>query len=638
MAPIVHRLRGLSPFGPIFAKELIATARRKRSYLLRVAYLGLLLLVLLWGWAMTGTGGGGVAARAQAQAELGAMFFFTFALFSVGAMSAVGPVLTCTAIGSERLAKTLPVLLMTPISAWQITAGKLSSRLLVALTLLGLSLPVLALVRLLGGVELWQMAAVLCLAASAVIFSASLGLLLSTLMTRAFAVILLSYGFLLLAYLFVPILIGINDQTNGRTFFTWVPRFNPFVATFLVSAPSGMLIGLGAGLNAWPWCAGVHLALAALNVVASALLLRRASRQIGEGAAAVNPAEYVPLASAAAAPADDPAQAGVQVAPPAPPHAGSPEALPYAAPAIKARPAAPTREVSDRPVLWRELRRPLFVRRWQGLVGAAFTVGLLALTYWSLSHDGDLAHQDTQIGYALIFTGLTWLLVSVLSATVIAQEKESDTWTLLLATPLSGADVVRGKVWGVLRRAVWPAALMALHFAIFTVAGIISWVTLSLVLWVILTFNSVWLATGVYLSLRLRKVTAAVIVNLLLAVGAYAVVPMVLAILGAWLVLDVDAAEHVLWYMPYWYLGEWISRADSLNLYDGARRFWLPGDMNASSGEFLLTAFIAGSLHLVAAGLILLWTARRFDRIVGRAEQISPSVAPRTPALHAQPA
>src|SRR5438046_2788789 len=46
-------LLGLSPFGPIFGKELRVAARRRRNYLLRVAYLGGLLLFLLLAWTQT---------------------------------------------------------------------------------------------------------------------------------------------------------------------------------------------------------------------------------------------------------------------------------------------------------------------------------------------------------------------------------------------------------------------------------------------------------------------------------------------------------------------------------------------------------------------------------------------------------
>src|SRR5207248_2086813 len=104
-----------------------------------------------------------------------------FSMFCVITMGLVGPVLTSTAVGSERLAKTLPVLLMTPINTWQIISGKLFSRLLAALTLIGLSLPVLALVRLLGGVELGQMAAVLCLCTTFALGCAAIGLFYSSL-------------------------------------------------------------------------------------------------------------------------------------------------------------------------------------------------------------------------------------------------------------------------------------------------------------------------------------------------------------------------------------------------------------------------------------------------------------------------
>src|SRR5206468_10546343 len=133
--------------------------------------------------------------------------FMVFAIVCTITMGLIAPVLTSTAISSERLHKTLPVLLMTPISTWQIIAGKLFSRMFVALTLMGLSLPVLALVRLLGGVELEQMVAVVCIATSFALAGAALGLLLSTLLTRAYATILLAYATLLFLYLFVPFIL-----------------------------------------------------------------------------------------------------------------------------------------------------------------------------------------------------------------------------------------------------------------------------------------------------------------------------------------------------------------------------------------------------------------------------------------------
>src|SRR3954447_12433105 len=123
------------------------------------------------------------------------------------AMTAFPPVLTAQAIGSERLAKTLPVLLMTPINAWQVVGGKLFSRVLAALTLIGLSLPVLALVRLLGGVELAQMYIVLAMAVVVLLATAAIGLFYSLLLNRAAVVILLSYATIGILYILLPTLL-----------------------------------------------------------------------------------------------------------------------------------------------------------------------------------------------------------------------------------------------------------------------------------------------------------------------------------------------------------------------------------------------------------------------------------------------
>src|SRR3954453_4789649 len=100
MAAITAKIRALSPFGPIFGKELRVTARRKRSYALRVFYLAALLLVLSFVWTETRQiyGPSNAAARAQAQEQLGRSFFACFVAFTTLAMLIIGPILTATAV------------------------------------------------------------------------------------------------------------------------------------------------------------------------------------------------------------------------------------------------------------------------------------------------------------------------------------------------------------------------------------------------------------------------------------------------------------------------------------------------------------------------------------------------------------
>src|SRR5581483_11024288 len=100
-------LAGISPFGPIFSKELRIASRRKRNHLLRMLYLGGLLLLLLSVWSTMRLDfeyNGGVVAKMERAAQLGQSFFITFSMFCVISMGLIAPVLTSTAIGSERLA------------------------------------------------------------------------------------------------------------------------------------------------------------------------------------------------------------------------------------------------------------------------------------------------------------------------------------------------------------------------------------------------------------------------------------------------------------------------------------------------------------------------------------------------------
>lgn len=617
-------LAALSPFGPIFGKELRTTARRKRTYLLRVVYLGALFLFMLL--VYTETAGRldarsvGVAERAQREAELGAAFFGTFAMFNVIALALIAPVLTATAVGAERLARTLNVLLMTPITSWQIASGKLFSRMLTALTLIGLSLPVLAVVRLLGGVDLDRMIGVLAVCCATALACAALGLLFSTFINRAYAVILLSYGVMLIWYAFVPPVFAAiflsNSGLGSRGGLFWMRLYaaqNPFMATAMEAFPRGMF----GGFTVWP-CVIVHLVFTAGLLWWCAAIIRRRARREGEGGG-------VPAVAPTAIPAAQ--VSAVAPLPPGPPgFPVTPRSVGAPVPALAVKESS----VSDNPVAWREVRRPLFAKKWQRVVGAIVPALLLLISYLAIAaieHRG-LGEWQWQAVYAVIFCGLLCLVTCILSATAIASEKESDTWTLLLVTPLTAKAIVLGKVAGLMRRLMWPVVFIAAHFMLFTVTGVIPLSGWVLILWLILTTNLLWLVTGLHLSLRLKRVTTAVVLNLLLPLVLYLGVFVVLQIAGNLTDRRASWGEAVVGaYAPYPYLVNGLEGMHREESYRRVNSYQMPDNGSVDGPTFAMIVFVVGLGYLLLSALVVLMTIRRFDRMVGRTPQLKLPVA-----------
>jgi ABC-type transport system involved in multi-copper enzyme maturation permease subunit len=622
----------LSPFGPIFAKELRTTARRKRTYWLRLLYLAALFLFMLMVYTSTAyrqSDSLSVAERAQQEAELGYEFFTVFSMFSICALLVISPVLTATAISAERLSRTLPVLLMTPITNWQIVAGKLLSRLLAALTLIGLSLPVLAVVRLLGGVEMQTMLYVLGVCVVASLSAAAIGLFYSTFVNRAYAVILLSYATMMLIYGLIPFIIamffaGSRRPPNG--FFEFFCATNPIAMVAMLVIPGGPLRG------ATPVaCILVHLGMAPMLVFWSGAVLRRRARQEGEASAAPGPGFEI------VAPPPVPPTPPPVILTAGPDAAAAPEIPGPPPPAHTVLVTVASRDVSDNPVLWREVRQPLMKKRWQARIGTIACIALLLLTYIACTAGfrNELPRGDTQIGYAIIFCGLLCLLTCVLAATTIASEKESDTWTLLLATPIGARAIVLGKLMGILRRLLWPYALVFGHFLLFTLCGVLPVSALVMTIWIIVTFNAVWVASGLLFSLWFRKVTFAVILNLLMPIVAYLGVFVVLTILTNVVSFDRNdrTPEFVGLYAPYPYLAIGIDGLTHPNRYYGSSNplagqtyhFSLPmHTQSVGAADFFSRVFGVGLAYLAVAAAIVGLTIRRFDKIVGRAHQGQP--------------
>ncbi|MHC4564298.1 MAG: hypothetical protein ACYTE3_00915, partial [Planctomycetota bacterium] len=135
--------------GPIFGKELRVSSRRRRNYVLRFAYLAFLTAFMALVWVQMATRGGSALYRLSRMAEAGKAIIATTVWFQFIATQVVAVIMLSTSISDEIYNRTLGLLMTTPVNSFQIVMGKLFSKLLQLILLLTISLPLLAVVRVL---------------------------------------------------------------------------------------------------------------------------------------------------------------------------------------------------------------------------------------------------------------------------------------------------------------------------------------------------------------------------------------------------------------------------------------------------------------------------------------------------------
>ena len=179
--------------GPVFNFELMATARRGRFFLVRSFY-ATVLLVILWAvhsaWTAE-TGGELMSSQVK---------WFAFSAFCGIAVGqeiltlALTPALVAGVIADEKQRKTLHYLLASRLTSPEIVLGKLFVRMLYLMILLGVSLPVLSLLVLLGGIDP-RLVLLGCLATfSTGWFLAALSIWASTIARRVRDAFVIAYG------------------------------------------------------------------------------------------------------------------------------------------------------------------------------------------------------------------------------------------------------------------------------------------------------------------------------------------------------------------------------------------------------------------------------------------------------------
>ncbi len=235
--------------GPIFDKELRVSSRRKRNYLLRSVYVVLLALYLLATWyAKVGISSTGSAIyKVSRMAEMGQTVIIGIIWFQFIVSQILAIIMLSSSISDEIRTGTLNVLMTTPVNSFQIVTGKLFSKLLQIMLLLAMSLPLLSIIRVFGGIPWNYVIYSLFIILTAVIFAGSFSLFLSVFYRHAHLVIIIEtvFYFMFLVIPFVSLLFVDIAFARTVSVSTVLALTNPFWMLFLATQKMALVSMFG---------------------------------------------------------------------------------------------------------------------------------------------------------------------------------------------------------------------------------------------------------------------------------------------------------------------------------------------------------------------------------------------------------
>jgi ABC-type transport system involved in multi-copper enzyme maturation permease subunit len=449
--------------GPIFNREWLTVPRRSRHYVNRVAYLGILWVLGLTAWQMT-VGWTQTATLGEA-ARFGWLLFQIIAFVQLTLLVFFAALSSASAITLEKDRRTFVLLLLTDLRNHEIVLGKLLGSLLQIGVLLAGTVPVLALLLLLGGVGPGQLIEAVVLIAAAVLAAGSLGGLIALWRDRTFPALALTVLFLVL---YLGLTLNLSAflallAPGAVALIVWAVlagrMTTPLARRVLVAAVVGLVPLAAAPL--WWFLSGWEPLRNAEAVAVSWLhpfvaLAAVVNPSVSESAMAV-PAAYacagVMLLIAVALnvwgmvclrvwnPSGEPImQRESQQA-----------AEEEEKDRLKAH-AAPgaVRHVWANPILWREIVTRAYGRR-PFLVKLAYFIVLGLVCYYALAPVwAGSEHVGTATILGLVLTGvLSLLLVAAQAVTAITSERDTGALDLLLVTDLTPKEFIFGKVLGI---------------------------------------------------------------------------------------------------------------------------------------------------------------------------------------------
>jgi ABC-type transport system involved in multi-copper enzyme maturation permease subunit len=362
--------------------------------------------------------------------------------------------------------------------------------------LLAISLPLLAIVRIFGGVPWDYIISSLCITLVTIIFVSSLSMFFSIYFQKAYTVIIMTILSLGVLFALLPFLciMMLKDMMEDDKLISIIFHANPYGIMMFNTIVMENPRNLGRIFYSWP----LHCALMLVSSIVLLLVSIIKVRKVALCQALGQLDRFFIKKSTK--------------------HA------------VESRPANSTiRPVGRLAFLWKELRTPMFGRSKVTAIIVIFTsLILLLITYVLIANEDGLDNQEVQASYLAILGCVGMLFAITLPAASITSEKESRCWPLILTTTLSDWQILLGKIIGTLRRCAPAWFLMFGHLILFTFVGFIHPIALIhipvLVAWVIIFF----LGTGLYFSSRFKHTTSAVIMNFAFAAVIWGLVPLLM--------------------------------------------------------------------------------------------------------------
>ncbi|HZW29958.1 MAG TPA: ABC transporter permease subunit, partial [Isosphaeraceae bacterium] len=475
--------------GPILHRELLTAARRPQTYRKRCAPAALMLLVLGAIYAAATVWHRGRFSIAE-MARLAEFAFGSFVLLQVALTFWFVPTFVAGILAGERERRTLGDLLTSRLTSAEIVLGKLAAGMVQYATCLATGLPVVTLLPLIGGVDPNLVLLAYAGTASIGLFLAGLSVVVSIGAPRAGQAIRQTCG-LAGAWVIVPFLGSIFLPRAPRQVRLWVYPVHDWL---LASTPTGVLLEMGrsgfgpTAFESVRWMIGLQVAAGLVMLAWAVARLRGANRAWAS---------------------DDAGRL-----------AGHRPGLRWR---LIQRPAC-----GDRPVLWKEIytARPggfaelvgrlAFLMIFASIGYGAYYYGWPAVLEWWTPGLGSTASEVSRLKFNNYVRGITSLaelvalvVVAGAAAEGVAAERARGTWDSLLATPLSGREILPAKMLGAVWKARWGGLLLAGLWSAGLLAGSLHPLGVAAALSVLGVSTWFMAALGTYVSLVSRDVVQA---------------------------------------------------------------------------------------------------------------------------------